>query len=611
MLRAESHTSCAHVGKQPTNNDTSRRPTHRGALLSLLLMAASVAAACSGSDAEPSPPDEGDAREASFAIKGTTTPKPVGLAIEIENGVGVPLDLRAGQTFYIDQIDVRASTFAGVDEDVAGLDASGDFANLPWHGVAREEEAVQILPSTAGQFTRVRFYRGAAWMRNSSSFTITQVDEHGLPTAPPTLVHVGADGQRLPNEDFFVRRFRALQWTYDCPLPDDCTGATQFEEEALVELRHATDKKPLFRIQPQTTALRVGWSMKPGAAYTVPITQSTSLPFEYGLSVELQPLTPTGPSGYYLPGQDVSFRVSYLDGAGNRLHPEGSLPSYFDVLLGVDPSGLQYFRGFLEPSVLFWRRMHRERMPMVEILGPAQNIQPIHSVLPLDSMFVQDVQEVGLPERDGVFMAWKIIPATDVTFVGGLDPDHALWALPGSDVVTFHLPDNAEAGTYRVTAKARRTYHGEDIGFTRTIEIPVGTTTHTTATLDTGKCNACHTGPSSLSRVLHANADRATCNGCHAPLEVEPETAVPVRIHYIHSRSNRVDAKVEDCSLCHLSSESIQRTSKSACLSCHKSYPADHVASFGPIVSPFTGGLSDSFAQCSTTCHTTHPESGL
>src|SRR5262245_12095977 len=70
-------------------------------------------------------------------------PGAVGLALEVENGVGTPLLLRAGQTYWLDQLDLRAFLDTSVDEGVAGLDRSGDFAALPWSGVTRIEQEPQ------------------------------------------------------------------------------------------------------------------------------------------------------------------------------------------------------------------------------------------------------------------------------------------------------------------------------------------------------------------------------------------------------------------------------------------------------------------------------------
>ena len=100
-------------------------------------------------------------------------------------------------------------------------------------------------------------------------------------------------------------------------------------------------------------------------------------------------------------------------------------------------------------------------------------------------------------------------------------------------------------------------------------------------------------------------------SACHVPLGFELEGPIAVRTHFIHSRSGRFDAPLNKCSNCHLNAAGIQRTSKAACLSCHKSYPQSHVAQFGPIESMYVGGGRESFDQCTGACHTTHPGSGL
>ena len=51
----------------------------------------------------------------------TTIHTPVGLALDIEDGVPIPLRVRANQTFYVNQIDMRAHVEATVDEGVARL----------------------------------------------------------------------------------------------------------------------------------------------------------------------------------------------------------------------------------------------------------------------------------------------------------------------------------------------------------------------------------------------------------------------------------------------------------------------------------------------------------
>ena len=140
----------------------------------------------------------------------------------------------------------------------------------------------------------------------------------------------------------------------------------------------------------------------------------------------------------------------------------------------------------------------------------------------------------------------------------------------------------------------------------------MGTHTPTVAEMTTGPCTSCHSDGGDLGLVLHANDDRAACAGCHVPLGFELEGPVYVRTHFIHSRSDRYDAPTQQCATCHVDEASIQRTSLSACLSCHTEYPADHVAAYGPIESIYTGTLdAGAFEQCTGACHTEHPGAGF
>ena len=134
----------------------------------------------------------------------------------------------------------------------------------------------------------------------------------------------------------------------------------------------------------------------------------------------------------------------------------------------------------------------------------------------------------------------------------------------------------------------------------------------THATLNTGKCDTCHTGTGKqLSDILHANPDRTTCTACHAPLAFEYDGPIYVRLHYIHARSGRYSPALTNCATCHEDQQGIQRTSKSACLSCHQSYDEWHVKTYGPVIDTYVGGATESFQQCTSSCHTTHPGSNL
>lgn len=576
--------------------------------LASLLAAVSVLASCSGDAESGLSPSEPLGERASAVVA-----EPVGLALQIENGAGIPISLRAGQAFYLNQLDIRASRFTSSDEGVSGLDASGDFASVPWNGLALADQDVDTLPNPDGTFTRHRYYRGAKWMRENSSFTLEQLDASGQVLGQPITVGTGKETKRKPGDGFFVRRLRAIQWTRDCASPVSCEGASHFEEEALIELRDALGSKTPFTLHSSTSALRLRWSLRSSAPWLIPVTQVASPPFAYGFAIDIDALTPPPPNGAYAPGSDVTFRTTLRDGAGAPLHPPGLMPSYFEAELLGNPAGIRYYHAFFDPTILYYRRKHTERSMMAEVIGPTSDIQTIRSVIGFPELLSPDgIQHVGLPERDGFFADVIEYPRANDLIGGAFDPTHAAWFAPVSDTFTVHLPDNAAPGTYLVSMKARRVYLGEDLPFTRTISIQVGTPEPTSADVPVGGCAACHSGGGSLSVVAHANDELASCAACHAPLALEPNNPIYVRAHFIHSRSEgRLDRPLTKCSICHTSAASIQRTSKSACLSCHTSYPSSHVEQFGPITSPFIGGGFESFEQCTSACHVSHPGSSF
>lgn len=533
----------------------------------------------------------------------------IGLALEIDNGEGIPVSVRSGQRFFINQIDIRASAPASTDNPgLEALRATSDFASLDWSGLEQREHEPQLLSNADGTFTDRRFYRDAEWMEGRGRLRVWQVDEHGRRVSRKIRLSTGTDNSRGLFDAFFVRRFRAIQWANDCAAVDDCSTATDFMEEGLVELRNTRNSLNSFRIHRRAVALRMSWSERSGEPYEIPLTQVSDPDYDYGFNIVVEAVTPPGPHGYYEPGTDVTFQLTLQDGSGAPLHNSGTLPSYADVVFGTETSGIEYYRAFFDPSATFWRRKHRERMLMAQMIGPNQDIQAIRTIAPL-GVFLdeEDTEVVGTPAVDGVYAEFTLLPPANVIFLGAFTPGNPQWFEPNVDTFTFHIPEDAGIGTYKVTLKGRRVYLGEDIPRTTTIEIQVGTNDATYPVLTTGPCTSCHSGGGALDVVLHANDDRAACAGCHVPLGFELEGPVFVRTHFIHSRSDRFDAPLERCSNCHLDEDSIQRTSKAACLSCHVEYPETHVAWFGEIESAYIGGNAESFEQCTDSCHVEHP----
>jgi hypothetical protein len=540
----------------------------------------------------------------------TTIHTPVGLALDIEEGVGVPLQARARQTFYINQIDMRAHIETTVDEGVAGLAHASDFAGLDWRGISDVDQSFVYLPNADTTFTRRRFFREARWMNDPSAFLIEQLDSHNHLRSIPIVVDTGLLDVRTGIDSFFTRRLRAIQWTNNCVSKTDCSAANNFEEEALVELRYANGPKPGFQLDANTTQLRVTWTANPNHPYTVPVTQVAEPVWDYGFGIDLAVLTPAAADGTYHPGQVLDVQFTLKDGSGKRLHPPGQMPTLTDYLTGNDPAGIDYWNQ-AERVATYYRRKHKEKQMVVGIEGPAQDSGVIRDTLDFVGAILSSADGsvvVATPAAQGFFGEASEVPSW-ATMLGLNPPDS-----PVSDIVHFTLPADAKPGTYRIMMKARRSYMGEELPRTQVLSIQVGTTATTVATSTTGNCTNCHSGGSDMTRLSHGFAvnQRDVCATCHAPLSFEPEGPVYVRTHFIHSRSGRLDASPSQCNLCHTGLAGIQRTSKSACLSCHKSYPDDHVVKYGPIVDMYIGGtLDDSFQQCTSSCHRNHPNSRL
>jgi len=540
----------------------------------------------------------------------TTISTPVGLALDIDDGVAAPMRVRKNQTFYINQIDLRAHLDTTVDDGVASLARSGDFAGLDWSNTRLVDQSFVYLPNADGTFTRRRMYRESRWMEQPSFFLIEQRDAQGHLRGLPIVVDTGLAHVRTPFDSFFARRMRGIQWTNNCASKTDCSTATSFMEEALVELRYAGGPHPGFQLDSATTQLRVTWTANSNRRYTIPITQIANPTWDYGFGIDLRVTTPPLPNGTYAPGTTLQVQFTLRDGSGKRLHEPGALPSFLDYLTGNDPAGIDYWN-VNEKVMTYYRRKHKEKQMVVAIDGPVQDTQPARETLDFFGQIVTTTDGsliTATNAANGFFGAAAAVPSWK-TLVG-IEPIDA----PVRDTVAFTLPADAKPGTYKIVMKARRSYLGEELPRAATLAIQVGTTQATSKTYSTGRCAACHNGDSKLPRMNHGlDLDqRDVCTTCHVPLPFEPEGPVYVRSHFIHSRTDRLNASPAQCNLCHLDRPSIQRVSKSACMSCHTSYPADHVARFGPVVDMYIGGtLDDSFQQCTGACHRTHPSSGL
>jgi hypothetical protein len=474
---------------------------------------------------------------------------PIGLSVFFNDGAMAPLTLVGDAPRYLQEIDITASVTTAADEGIDPVIRQGDLSRLDWTGVHQVEE--DWRPAGDGTFQRQRFYRGADWMGGPSVFELFAADENGGLLDDPIVAHAGLDDRWKGSDDGFVRRFVARQIATGCPAAGDCTGAT-FVAQGLVQLRQALHADTRARVLPAgTRQLILKWTQDGQADRRVAVStiSPAAAPFAYGFDIQLEAITPPAAGSYYLPGEQVSFRVTFLDGAGNRLHPLGSLPTYGQFFRGEVTSGLRYFDNFRLSPTTYYALKHRESNIIVALTGPTDALRVPSQTVGLGSLFAPQIP-VASVDTDGYSGVAAGVPAFGVTFGGLFNP--AVWETPVPDVVTLTIPADARPGSYVAAVKARREYGGEALNRAATTTIQVGSATPTQYTLKTIACTTCHSGPSALGTVLHGLGDRRACYGCHASLEVEPDAALDIRVHMVHDRSRRFPGSALNCLTCHL-----------------------------------------------------------
>jgi hypothetical protein len=490
---------------------------------------------------------------AAFSTRAPADPResdPVGLSLFFRDGSIPPLLLERGHRRYLQELDIVANVSTPTDEGIAPLTKSGDLARVDWRGISFVEEDWRQAPD--GTFTRQRFYRGARWMNESSEFILWATDARGRTLGPPIVASAGRDDRGGPEGDFFVRRFVARQIASGCAAIGDCSTATSFTAQGLVQLREALHTTERARtISGKAVRLALFWSADPSANRPVDIQDSECDAHPapgHGFSVDIEPVSAPANGAYYMPGETASFRIRFRDGAGHPLFREGSLPSYADYLAGLITPGLRYVDLGLNPT-LYYALKKRESNLLVTLSGPTDRLKVPKRTVQFGEFFAPQVNS-ALTSLDGFSAVVVGVPPLGITFGGTVDP--TLWQTPVSDVVSFIIPEDALPGTYVVAAKARRDFAGEALNRSHTLSIQVGTAIPTGFSPSTGPCTTCHAGPSALGTILHGLDDRRACFSCHTPLSFEPDNALDFRVHFVHSRSRRFPGDVNDCSLCHL-----------------------------------------------------------
>lgn len=477
------------------------------------------------------------------------SPDAVGLSLLFQNGAMAPLTLAGDAPRYLREIDLVATVPTAGDQGIQPLIDDSELSSLDWTGVEMVEE--DWRPAGDGTFIRQRFYRNARWMEHSSLFLVTPTDDDGRAVGAPLRAYAGTDDRLNNADDAFVRRFVARQSAFGCPAQGDCTGAT-FVAQGLVQLRVALQPGQQARTIPaEATRLSLQWTEQAGLRRTVQVAHAApeDFPYGYGFQPALEAVNAPANGSYYVPGETVQLRVAFRDGAGRRLHAEGSLPTYGQFLRGEVPSGLRYYNGFALFPTLYYALKHREGLMAVALLGPLDKLKTPQTTVALEE-FGGGQADFATPAIDGFTSLFANIPPNPIVFGGNPDDDDT----PVSDIVPITIPEDALPGTYVATLKARREWGGEALNRAVTREIQIGTAAPTPFVAKTGPCNTCHAGASALPNLLHGLADRRACYSCHSALAFEPDAPIDIRVHTVHDRSERFASlgSITNCGLCHL-----------------------------------------------------------
>jgi hypothetical protein len=523
-------------------------------ILSLSVVAA--LAACGGTDSTQTGGD-GPAAQSEQAMHASASP--VGLSlwwqdgdVRMQSGAPKTVDLYEDFPRYVQEIDLTAHVDTATDQGLDPIFHAGDMKDLDWTGVHQVDEDYRPeLGTNPPTYTRSRFYRGAKWMNRLSVFLVVPVDDQGHEVGPAILEVNGSDDKERPIDDGFVRRFDARQLTRGCRAIGDCTGATSFTAEGLVQVRDALHPTLRARKIPQAaTQLKLFWSEDPTNPRYVPIRHRrySDTPYRYGFQVELAPVNAPANGQFYVPGEGIDFRVNFRDGAGNLLHDANSLPSFAAFNADQVDSGLRYYDGFRNLLTLYYALKHREGNMLWNFQGPTDKLKQSHHLVPSNDLFTfadSQIDMATVPE-DGYSAEFNLVPTAPFE----LDP--FLSTLPVPNVIHVTVPNDALPGTYTMSIKGRRDWGGEALNRGVTVEVQVGQAAPTAFMPTTGHCNDCHKNQTGFANVLHGIDDRRACYGCHAALEFEPDHALDYRVHYIHTRSNRFPADPNKCSTCHL-----------------------------------------------------------
>ncbi|HEX5035281.1 MAG TPA: hypothetical protein VFW62_12450, partial [bacterium] len=388
---------------------------------------------CGAAVERPSPPVA-----APTEVKAWGSPQPphesgVGLGLYFFNGVWNPdldplpnparptrLSVVDGNRRYLQELYLVSSVPTTLEQGIDPVIETGDFAGLNWNGIQEVGEDWRV---EANGFTYQHqvFYRDARWMKVNSEFEVSAHDAFGNKLAE-LEIKAGRDDRWRQNDDAFERRFVARVVSTGCAAQGVCDNPEALHfAQAFVQLRTSLHPENDFKIPAATKKLKIRWSEYPGKVWKVKVDHSTPVDTGYGFGVELAEVSPPA-RGYYLPGEAINVRATFVDGEGQPLFPVGSLPTYRQMINREPASkGLRYLT-FADFPMLYWA--HKDQQADMETFfgGPLHKMTTVGST-PITPfvLFAPQIQSADRP-NDGWNGFVQIVPPTPITFGCLLDP---------------------------------------------------------------------------------------------------------------------------------------------------------------------------------------------
>ncbi len=367
--------------------------------------------------------------------------------VRLLSGAKKTVDLYEDFARYMQEMDITAQVETTTDQGIAPVTRSGDMATLDWRGVHQTDEDWRPEGSVPETYTRSRFYRGAKWMNRGSVLTLLPFDDHDHLVGLPIIDVTGQDDDWKSTDGAFVRRFDARQVVRGCRAIGDCSNATSYLAQGLMQFRDSLhpDQRSV-RIPASATRLKLFWSEDPTRLREVKVRHRrfADTPYRYGFQPQVEVVTRPANGHFFVPGEGFDFRITYRDGSGNRLNPPGSLPSYAEFLGDQIDSGVRYYDGFRQVLTVYYALKHREGNNIWAFAGPTSKLKVSGHVVPLSDFFNLAFTQIPM----------ATVPENGYTSVFNLVPNPAYEVDP---VLSTQRPSDLITSSSRPTPSRERT----------------------------------------------------------------------------------------------------------------------------------------------------------